>query len=79
MSSQELSPGIISDPAILGGRPVIVGHRITVSQVIGHIAAGDSIEEVRENYHLTAEEVLAALTFAAESVRVRELTYVAKP
>ncbi len=79
MAAQELSPGVISDPEILGGRPVIKGHRITVSQVIGHIAAGDSIEEVRENYALTEAEILAALNFAAESVNARELTYVANP
>lgn len=79
MAAQELTPGIVSDPAILGGRPIIKGHRITVSQIIGHIAAGDSIEEVCENFDLTEAEIRAALTYAAESVQARELTYVVNP
>ena len=79
MAIQELTPGIISDPEILGGRPIIKGHRITVSQIIGHIAAGDSIEEVCDSYDLTETEIKAALTYAAESVKARELTYVVNP
>lgn len=64
MSMQELSPGVISDPEILGSRPIIQGHRITVSQIIGHFAAGDSIEEIREAYDLTETEIRAALRYA---------------
>jgi uncharacterized protein (DUF433 family) len=79
MAARELLPGIISDPDIMGGRPIIKGHRLTVSQVIGHIAAGDSVEEVRENYDLTADEIQAALNFAAEAVEARERTYVVNP
>ncbi len=76
MTAKEIAPGIVSDPAILGGRPIIKGHRITASQIIGHIAAGDSIKEVSENYDLTEAEVQAALNYAVESVKERELTYV---
>jgi uncharacterized protein (DUF433 family) len=79
MAIQELTPGVVSDPDILGGRPIIKGHRITVSQIMGHIAAGDSIEEVSENYELTEAEIRAALVYAAESVKARELTYVINP
>ena len=79
MASQELSPGIVSDPNILGGRPIIKGHRITASQVIGHIAAGDSIQDVCDNYDLTEVEVQAALNYAVDSVKARELTYVVNP
>jgi uncharacterized protein (DUF433 family) len=79
MAIQELSPGIVSDPDVLGGRPIIKGHRITASQVIGHIAAGDSIQEVSDSYDLTEAEVQAALNYAVESVKARELTYVVNP
>jgi uncharacterized protein (DUF433 family) len=79
MAMQELSPGVISDPEILGGRPIIKGHRITVSQIIGHFAAGDTIEEIRDAYDLTESEIRAALRYAEESVRAREATYVVSP
>jgi uncharacterized protein (DUF433 family) len=79
MAVQELFPGIVSDPAILGGRPIIKGHRITASQILGHIAAGDSVKEICESYDLTEAEVQAALNYAVESVKARELTYVVNP
>jgi len=79
MAAVELSPGIVSDPEVMGGRPIIKGHRLTVSQVIGHIAAGDTIEEVREGYNLSEAEIQAVLNFAAETVEARELMYVVNP
>ena len=38
---RELSPGIISDPEILGGKPTIKGQRIAVSQLLGQLAGGE--------------------------------------
>ena len=35
MQSVELYPGVISDPNILGGKPVIKGTRVPVSLVLG--------------------------------------------
>lgn len=63
MAAQELAPGIVADPEIMGGQPIIKGHRITVAQIVGQIAMGESVEEVGEDYQLTEAEVWAALNF----------------
>ena len=41
---------IVMDPAICNGRPVVRGTRITLQTVIEFLAAGDSIEEVIEEF-----------------------------
>ena len=60
----ELSPGIVSDPEIMGGRPIIKGHRIAVSQVLGQLAGGMTAREIQEDYMLTDAEMQAVLTYA---------------
>ena len=61
---------IIVDPDVCNGQPVIKGTRITVQTVLGFLAAGDSIEEVLEEYPtLTREQVLACLRFSADLLR----------
>ena len=58
---------IIVDPDICNGQPVINGTRITVQTVLGFLGAGDSIEDVLEEYPtLTREQVLACLRFSAD-------------
>ena len=47
-------------------RPVVRGTRITVQSVLEFLSAGDSVEEVLEEYpDLTREDVLACLAFAS--------------
>jgi len=69
---------IVTDPAILVGKPVIKGTRISVELVIGWLANGWTIEQILESYpHITREDVLAALAFAAD--RLREEDYIPLP
>lgn len=56
---------IIVDPSIAHGRPVIRGTRVPVTVVLGSLAGGMSFEDVQDEYGLTREDVLAALSFAA--------------
>lgn len=57
---------IVIDPEICNGRPTIRGTRITAQTVLGHLSAGDSIEDVLDAYpRLTREDVLAALAYGA--------------
>ncbi len=57
---------IVVDPEICNGRPVVRGTRITVQTVVEFLAAGDSIEEVLEEYpSLLREDVKACLQWAA--------------
>ena len=54
------------DPDICNGRPVIRGTRITVQTILEFLGAGDSIEEVLEEYPtLTREDVLACLQYSS--------------
>ena len=49
---------IVTDPAVLGGRPHIRRTQITVADVIGRLSAGVSKEEIlRDEPELTREAV----------------------
>ena len=73
----EIYPGITVDPAIVHGKPVITGTRIMASQIVGHLAAGDTIETVCEAYDLTSEQVHAALGYAAQGLAEDEVYVIA--
>ncbi|TEU10721.1 MAG: DUF433 domain-containing protein [Anaerolineales bacterium] len=61
---------IVSDPAVMMGKPVIAGTRITVELVLEKLAAGETIEQILDAHpRLTREAIQAALTFAAEALR----------
>jgi uncharacterized protein (DUF433 family) len=64
----EIAPHIMVDSAIRFGRPVIEGTRVPVDVVVGQVAAGRSVEQIADDYDLTREQVLAALTYAAKMV-----------
>lgn len=63
--AREVYPGITVDPAIIHGKPAIAGTRVFASQVVGHLAAGETIEAECEAYDLTPEQVRAAVGYAA--------------
>ncbi len=57
---------ITIDPNICNGKPTIRGLRITVETVLGYLSAGDSAEEILEQYpQLEPEDIKASLEFAA--------------
>jgi uncharacterized protein (DUF433 family) len=57
---------IVSDPEIMMGKPTIKGTRITVELVLEKLGHGMTMDEMLQAYpHLTKEQVLAALQFAA--------------
>jgi uncharacterized protein (DUF433 family) len=54
-------------PDICNGRPIIANTRITVQTVMEFLGAGDSIEEVLEEYpSLKREDIYACMQFAAK-------------
>jgi uncharacterized protein (DUF433 family) len=77
MQPVELYPGIVSNPGILGGKPVIKGTRVPVELVLGQLAGGASMEEVTYEYNLTIEDVRAALGYAARQV-AEDVIYVTR-
>jgi uncharacterized protein (DUF433 family) len=57
-------------PGRRGGRPVIRGSRIAVSDVLGWLSAGMSRSEILSDYpELTDADIQAALAFAADRER----------
>ena len=69
---------IVSNPEILVGKPVIEGTRISVELILDRLANSWTFEQVLESYpHITRDDILAALAFAAE--RLREERYIPLP
>jgi uncharacterized protein (DUF433 family) len=65
---------ITVDPGRMGGLPCIRDLRVTVSAVVGQLAAGRAVEDLLTDYpYLERADVLAALEYAAAAVSEREL------
>lgn len=61
---------IVSDPGVLGGKPVIKGTRISVEFLIELFASGATRDEILKAYpHLTPEDIKEALRYAAEVLK----------
>jgi uncharacterized protein (DUF433 family) len=70
---------IVSDPAVMMGKPVIRGTRITVELILEKLSAGETIQQILESHpRLTEEDIRAALAFAAASLRA-DVVYPADP
>ena len=60
-----LSDRISFDPAICHGKPVVRGTRVLVANVVGAVAAGQSNQQVLEDYpSITEPDIRACLEFA---------------
>ena len=65
---------ITVDADQMGGVPCIRGMRIPVATVVGMLADGMASPEILAAFpDLEAEDIVAALRYAAEAVREREL------
>lgn len=61
---------IVSDPAVMMGKAVIGGTRITVELILEKLAAGETMDEILEAHpRLTPEAIRAALAFAADVLK----------
>ena len=67
---------IEQDPKILSGKPCLRGTRISVESIIEDMGDGASVEEILEAYpFLRAEQVRAALAFAAASLAAERVIF----
>ena len=65
---------ITVNEAQMGGLPCLRGLRIPVATVVGMVADGMKEDEILQTFpDLEPEDIKAALRFAAEAVREREL------
>jgi uncharacterized protein (DUF433 family) len=67
MTDEELLDRITVNPAVMVGKPVIRGTRLTVEYIIGLLARGATVQEVLDEYSgLSVEDVRACLLFASQ-------------
>jgi uncharacterized protein (DUF433 family) len=58
---------IVSNPAVLGGKPCVRGTRISVELLLELVAGGASRDDILRSYpHLTPEDVEQAMRYAAQ-------------
>ena len=63
------------DPKICHGRPCIAGTRVLVSVILDNLADGQTLDEIVQAYpSVTIGAVRAAIAFAAELARERQVT-----
>ena len=61
-----MSERITFSPDVCNGKPVVKGTRIAVQTVLEFLAAGDSLDDVIQEYpELTREDVQACLDYAS--------------
>jgi uncharacterized protein (DUF433 family) len=64
------------DQNVCHGKPVIKGTRVLVSNILGALGSGETLEEILEDYpNISREDVLAALDFASQLSRFEEAPY----
>ena len=69
---------ITLDPDVMGGKPCIRGMRVTVSTILGLMAAGHTPAEIVQEYpYLEEVDIYAALAYAAW--RTQEIEVVLSP
>lgn len=57
---------IVSNPQILGGKPIIKGSRISVQIILEWMASGASIQDIVQKYqHLSEDGVKEAILYAS--------------
>lgn len=67
---------ITVDPAVMIGKPCIKGTRITVDHILREIGAGTSINELLLAHpHLSRDDVLAAVRYAADVLALEEISF----
>ena len=61
-----MSARIVIDPEVCGGRPIIAGTRIRVSDILEALAAGDGIDELLADFpDLSRDDINACFAYAA--------------
>lgn len=65
---------IVRDLAIMNGKPLIKGTRITVELILKKLSEGATVEDLVKIYpHITAKQIMAALDYAANIISNEEL------
>ena len=69
MEGNKLLSHVVVNPKVMESKPVIKGTRLTVEYILGLLAHGTSIEDIRKEYGgLTKEDIQACLLYASKSL-----------
>ena len=69
MTDSELLDRITVRPEVFNGKPIIRDMRFSVQQILGMLAAGDTAENILQEYpFLEPEDIQACLLFAYQSL-----------
>ncbi len=69
--TQKMFPNIISDPAILNGKPCIKGTRISVELIMEWLGTGGTLEQITAKHPLlTTDLVMEAIRYAARFAKI---------
>lgn len=64
------------NPNVCHGSPVIRGTRVLVSQILGALSGGDSVNDVLMDYpSITSEDIAAVFDFAGSLARFEDIPY----
>jgi uncharacterized protein (DUF433 family) len=67
---------IIADPAVMGGKPIIRGTRITVELIMRKLCEGMSVDDLVHAYPmLHQEDIYAALHYCARVIDIPFLRF----
>ena len=70
---------IVVDAAVLAGKPIVKGTRISVELLLDRLSNGWTMEDILASYpHISREDVLAALAFVAELYKEESFVAVQK-
>lgn len=73
---RDLRDRITVDPAILVGKPIVKGTRISVELVLDRLAAEPNLDVLLEDYpSLTVDDVRACLAYASAVVAGEEIHF----
>ncbi|WP_396153025.1 DUF433 domain-containing protein [Flavobacterium sp.] len=65
---------IVRDLAIMNGKPLIKGTRITVELILKKLSEGATVEDLLKIYpQITAKQIMAVLDYAANVISNEEL------
>ena len=69
MNDQQLLERIIINPAVMVGKPIIKGTRLTVEYILNLLAHGENFSDILDEYDgLSIEDIQACLLFATKSL-----------
>ena len=64
---------IVINNKVRHGKPIIEGTRITAEEVIGMLESGMTYEEIKREYGISKEDILAVMRYISSLVKGEEV------